>query len=306
MRFFTAAARTTQKSNRNTKRITAVLLFLFALSAIIHAEESLTLDAGLRAAVNELNARLPDGNIIIVFNFQSEYKNISEYIIDELTKHIVNDEKLIAVDRQNLDSLQKEINFQLSGEVSDESAQSIGKMLGAQTILSGSFVPLGNMWRIQLKALEVETARILGISTYTIKKDHVLASLLPAQPKTASEKIGAGSLNIILGLGSWLEGDIVGGSTITAGYVAAACLFAVEATVLDWDNPSVGVPATIGFSVAGLTLAYGFVRPFIYNRSPKAATLLDNMKFEAVPASWNGTSPHYETAFRLSYSFNRQ
>jgi hypothetical protein len=69
---------------------------------------------------------------------------------------------------------------------------------------------------------------------------------------------------------------------LTAGYVAAAGLFIIEATALDWDSSAVGVPATIGVTVAGLTLVYGFVRPFIYNRSPQAVAFLDNTRIEMV------------------------
>jgi len=42
------------------------------------------------------------------------------------------------VDRQQLDLIRAELNFQMSGEVSDESAQSIGQMLGVQSIMSGT------------------------------------------------------------------------------------------------------------------------------------------------------------------------
>jgi tetrahydromethanopterin S-methyltransferase subunit G len=304
MRLLAAVARESQKLELNMKRIIASLLFLLVSLAMTHAEEALTLDAALRFGVDELNSRLPEGTRIAILNFQSEYKDVSEYIIDELTKYVVNDGQFTAVDRRDLDLLQDEVNFQLSGEVSDESAQSIGKKLGAQTVILGSFVPFGNMWRMRIKALEVETARVQGISTYTVKNDFLLASLFPRQPKTIPDKIGTGSLNIVFGLGSWLEGDISGGLTLTAGYAVAAGLFAVEAAALDWDSPVVGVPATIGFSVAGLTLAYGFVRPFIYNRSPKVASLLDNMKIEAAPVAWNENNSYYETKFRLSYSFS--
>jgi hypothetical protein len=287
------------------KRVIALLLFLLVSLAMIHAEEVLSLDVALRFGADELNRRVPEGTRIAVLNFQSEYKDVSEYIVDELTKYAVNDGQLAVVDRRDLDLLRNEINFQLSGEVSDESAQSIGKKLGAQTVIFGSFVPFGNMWRIRIKALEVETARVQSISTYTVKNDSLLVSLFPRHPKTILEKTGTGALNIVFGLGSWLEGDISGGLTLTTGYAVAAGLFAVEATALDWDSPVVGVPATIGFSVAGLTLAYGFVRPYIYNRSPKVAVLLDNMKIEAGPAAaWNENNSYYETKFRLSYSFS--
>jgi hypothetical protein len=152
---------------------------------------------------------------------------------------------------------------------------------------------------MRIRALEVETARVQGIRTYTIRKDSVLSSLIP---KTTGEKIGTGALNIIFGLGSYLEGDIGGGLTITAGYAAAAGLFVVEAVVLDWDNPAAGIPATIGAATAGLSIVYGFVRPFIYNRNSQAVAFLDNMRIDVVPVSGNGYDVQNAHGIRLSYT----
>jgi hypothetical protein len=197
--------------------------------------------------------------------------------------------------------LQKEMDFQLSGEVSDESAQSIGKKLGAQTIISGSLSPLGNMWRMRIKALEVETARIQGAMTYTVRKDAVISNLLPKLPKTVGEKIGSGALNLFFGLGSYFDGDIAGGLTITSGYVLATGLFVIEATALDWDSPIVGVPATIGVVAVGVTVVYGFIRPFIYNRSPKIAFAMDNIQVNIVPTSDTGYLNRNEFGVKLTY-----
>jgi hypothetical protein len=94
-----------------------------------------------------------------------------------------------------------------------------------------------------------------------------------------------GALNIALGLGSYLEGDIGGGATITAGYAVAAGLVVIEAVALDWDSPAVGIPVNVGFALASLSLAYGFARPFIYNRTPRVAAVLDNAKANIVIVS---------------------
>jgi hypothetical protein len=275
----------------------ALMLAIVPAATFGQNDEPVSLDRAISGSIAYFAERLDLGTRVAVLNFEAPLA-ISSYVIEESIAFLVQDGKLIVVDRSELELLQREMDFQISGEVSDESAQSIGKKLGAQTILSGSFVPFGNTWRMRIKALEVETARIQGISTHTVKNDSLLTALLTMRPKTILEKTGAGALNIAFGLGSWFEGDIFGGLTIMAGYAVAAGLFVVEATVLDWDNPAVGVAATIGVSIAGLTLAYGFVRPFIYNRSPKAVAFLDNIRIEAVPVSGN------ETAFRLSYSFS--
>ncbi|MCL1837306.1 MAG: hypothetical protein FWG46_07155 [Treponema sp.] len=105
-----------------------------------------------------------------------------------------------------------------------------------------------------------------------------------------------------MGLGSYLEGDIAGGITLTAGYAAAAGLFVIEAAALDWDSPAVGVPATIGVSVAGLAIVYGFARPFIYNRSPQMAAVMDNAQSNIVLTS--DSYGNKNVGFQLSYTIS--
>jgi curli biogenesis system outer membrane secretion channel CsgG len=147
----------------------ALLVFvatLFLLSSLtINAEEASALKDALRFSINELNVKLDEGKIIAVLNFKSEYKTVSEYIAEELTRHIVDDGVFKVVERQNLDALQKEMDFQLSGEVSDQTTLSIGRKLGAEIIISGSFSAFGGQYRLNVRATSVETAEILAIQT---------------------------------------------------------------------------------------------------------------------------------------------
>jgi TolB-like protein len=283
---------------------------IFVLAALVLCAEAAfgqdngieTLDRAINGSMSYLAGRLTPGTKVAVLNFAAT-RSASNYVIEELIAYLVNDGNLTVVDRSNLEMLQREMNFQLSGEVSDESAQAIGKKLGAQTIISGSLTPFGNMWRMRIKALEVETARVQGVRTYTIKKDAVLSNLIP---KTIGDTIGTGALNIVFGLGSYLDGDVSGGITLSAGYAAAITLFIIEAAALDWDSPAVGVPATIGVTVASLTFAYGFARPFIYNRSSQLVTMLDRFHVDVVPAASNidtFDTIHNRLGIHLAYSF---
>jgi hypothetical protein len=57
--------------------------------------------------------------------------------MEELTGALV-DRGMEVADRQNLEFVYKELNFQMSGEVSDEEVVSIGKFLGADMVITGS------------------------------------------------------------------------------------------------------------------------------------------------------------------------
>jgi curli biogenesis system outer membrane secretion channel CsgG len=126
------------------------------------AIETDSLDETIRDAVTYLNGKLPKGSKLLVLNIKSEYLQLSDYIIDGLVENLVNHSLFSVVDRQQLDIIRKELDFQTSGEVSDETAQSIGKIAGAQTIISGNIAIVGNFYRLGIRAIRVETAEVQG------------------------------------------------------------------------------------------------------------------------------------------------
>jgi hypothetical protein len=278
------------------RTLTAMILLYTAIAAF--GQEAVILDEAINDSMSYLAERLKPGTKVAVLNFSAPPAT-ANYVIDEMTVFLVDNSSVTVVDRSELELLRDEMKFQISGEVSDESAQSIGKKLGAQTIISGSLSPLGAMWRMRVRALEVETAKVQGIRTYTVRK------LPPGiMPETPGEKAGTGALNMLFGLGSYLKGDLAGGLTITAGYAVTAGLFIVEAAALDWDSPAVGIPATIGAATAGLTIAYGFIRPFIYNRNPHATALLDNVHVNIVATADHGFETPRRLGVQLAYSLH--
>jgi hypothetical protein len=101
----------------------------------------------------------------------------------------VNDRKFELVDRHQLDLIRAEQNFQMSGAVDDREALEIGKFFGAQTIVSGAVTPLGERYRMTIRALEVQSAKVQGHYNRNIDASPTLNVLIkmrgrgtPAQP----------------------------------------------------------------------------------------------------------------------------
>jgi len=115
-------------------------------------------------ASKELIEKLPKDLTVAVLNVYSANENTSEYIIGEVEYNLVNSKKFIIVDRRRLDQIRTEQNFQLSGDVSDASAVSIGNMLGANIVITGEIAGTGSNQRLILKALDVKTAQIITMA----------------------------------------------------------------------------------------------------------------------------------------------
>jgi tetratricopeptide (TPR) repeat protein len=117
----------------------------------------LSLDEAIAQSAGDIAAKLPAGTRVAIVAFESPQGNLSGYIMDEITGVLV-DGSLEVADRNNLEYVFKELNFQMSGEVSDESAQAIGKFLGAGYVITGQLVHLGGRYRYRLNGINVETA----------------------------------------------------------------------------------------------------------------------------------------------------
>ena len=169
-------------------RVFAVLALLGILfsCASSGSTNDLGLDAAIQQASKEINDSLPAGNKVALINFSSPSDVFSDYVLEEMSIFIVKEKKLVVVDRREIDLLRKEMNFQMSGEVSDQSAQEIGKVLGAQSIVSGSLVNMGDTYRFRTKVIEVNSAAIQASSSISFNDSPQIQHLL-AQGKAASQ-----------------------------------------------------------------------------------------------------------------------
>jgi TolB-like protein len=252
------------------------ILFLCAVLPAFTQEDQVTLNRAINNAMTYLETRLPAQSKVAVLNYHAPTGELSDYVIEELTTHIVNSAALTVVDRRNLELLEQEMNFQMSGEVSDDTALAIGQKVGAQIIISGSINSLGDTYRMRVRAIKVETAEVLGQHTATIRMDATLAALLRIQYDdsgfSTGRKIGAGFLNTLMGAGSFSMGDWQGGLIFAGGDSLAAGLLIWDVPGFTAEDPGAGVPGGIGFALIGITAAYGFVRPFFYHKpAPKNA-----------------------------------
>lgn len=89
----------------------------------------------------------------------------SEYIMSGLMQRFVALRKYNVVERSRyLDAVKREVSTQLSGDVADESAVSIGKQLGAAVVITGRITREGPSSILQLRAIDVTTAGIVQIT----------------------------------------------------------------------------------------------------------------------------------------------
>jgi TolB-like protein len=169
------------------KAIGLMVIIFFAFGCATTPTAPDDLDMAIRDASDYLNDNIPRANKIVILNIQSDYNNLSEYIIEELIANAVNDKVFTVVDRAQLEIIRQERDFQMSGEVDDNTALAIGQFLGAQTIVSGRIIELGDRHRMTIRALNVQTATVQGQYNRNIATSRTIIALMRgSRPQTTS------------------------------------------------------------------------------------------------------------------------
>jgi hypothetical protein len=156
----------------NTQKITATgdVVLYNAPSRTASRSRELTQDMQVKlqnatAAIStELVKTIPRNTTVAVLSIGSDNTSLSETIIDELEFNLVSARQFTIVDRARLDQIRREQNFQMSGDVSNDSAVSIGGMLGANVVIVGVVSTDGSTGRITVRALDTQTAQIVTMA----------------------------------------------------------------------------------------------------------------------------------------------
>ncbi|GHU02249.1 hypothetical protein FACS1894147_03730 [Spirochaetia bacterium] len=152
-------------------------MFIFSCATTGSSGDGVSLDEAIEQSAEEVAAELPRGTRVAIVAFTSEHENISNYLTDELTGALV-DGNFEVADRRNLAYVYKELGFQMSGDVSDETAVSIGKFLGASYVITGQLVKAGDRYRYRLAGINVETAVQESSTRLNVRNDRSFQSLL--------------------------------------------------------------------------------------------------------------------------------
>jgi TolB-like protein len=112
--------------------------------------------------VSHFTGRLPQYARIAVLPIQANTPEFSKYMVQKINAALVNSRFFIVVERDfaSLDAISREMLYQQSEAISNDTTISIGKQLGAEYIISGSMSRAGTGYTLELKTVDIETAHI--------------------------------------------------------------------------------------------------------------------------------------------------
>ena len=94
-------------------------------------------------------------------NEEAKKDNLGKIISEMLTTSFVNSESFKIIEREQLQKVIKEFQLSQSGIIDTSHAKQIGKMAGADAIVTGSVTKIGNDLRLDARIIDVESGIIL-------------------------------------------------------------------------------------------------------------------------------------------------
>jgi len=142
------------------------------------------------AAPSALTAQDDDRAIVAVLKYDNNtgddrYAHLGRALSSMMISDLSVLEDIRLVERERLEELVAELDFQQSAYVDPESAQSIGMILGAQYVVAGAFVTAEPEMRLDTRIAKVETSEI--VSTAEVRGES--ESLFDLQQRLADELV---------------------------------------------------------------------------------------------------------------------
>ncbi len=185
------------------------------------------LQEALKETAEQFSSSLRAKSVVAIIGIYSGNAELSDFMMDELTLHFIKLRKLTIADRANLEAIKKEMNFQLSGEVGDETMQQLGAKVGAETVIQGMLKQYGGIYTLTIRALNVKTAAISDMYRMDVELGQKESNILGMKYKKGGRKSVKGvkgkSINVhmvgfqnmLFGLGSYMQGHYGDGAFLT-------------------------------------------------------------------------------------------
>ena len=254
--------------------------------------QSVTIDTALTNATKDIVESVSKGTKIAILNIESDYMNLSDYIINELIVNLVNTKQFQIVPRRTveLEAANREFGFQMTGYVSDESQKRLGQFLGAGTIITGSVKrDSANSFRLVINSIDLESFTFQSSFRASLQNDRHVKTLIADsggviyEDYTVGERLGIGAANIFFGIGSHLKGQK------SAWIVTVLDTLAVTGLVLGGiygDDKGYLPYRTIGTISIVSGIAIGFIIPFFHHK-PNQTVSQNNFPFNLELVSSN-------------------
>jgi len=121
-------------------------------------------EGALTRAVGSVSENFTPRSRIAIVQITAPDRSTRDFMIGEL-EHILRRQGYYMVDRAQLDRIFEEQRFGATSDVDDSTAARMGRISGASIVITGRIDGEGSLRRLRLRALDTQTAQVLGTAS---------------------------------------------------------------------------------------------------------------------------------------------
>ena len=157
--------------------LAASLVLALPGSSLSYEREIANLSSILASSISKSNMKT-----IAVVDFtdlRGQVNELGRFIAEELSGNLTSQSSGFDIlDRNHIKRLLEEQKLSLSGLMDPQAIRKIGKLAGADVIITGTITPFGDSIRVSCKAIDTGTAKVIGSARGDIAKTATIADLL--------------------------------------------------------------------------------------------------------------------------------
>lgn len=177
------------------KRIILIGVCLFFVQTAVSYGQ--TLDGGLQNLAEQITGSLTEKSrqkiaVIEMSDLDGKITSLGKYLSEELITRLFLTKKYDVVERQMLNKVLEEHQFNVSGLVDTNTAKQLGKLLGVDSICSGTITDLVDSIKINARMISTESGSVFAVASVEVQKDAVVKKLLGSAVASPGAKAAPG------------------------------------------------------------------------------------------------------------------
>jgi hypothetical protein len=169
------------------------LIHSLLCAVVVHASAKNVplLEKEVAVIVSQIAGKMQRGDRVVTAEFRDLDGRVTyfgKYLSNIVGSGLSNRPEISVVDRTELDAITREMKLQQNGLFDDDTCIKLGKMAGANTIISGTLSEMKDSIDIHVKIMDVEKGTIKGGVSHAIKKAPEISSLIGTIVLTEKEK----------------------------------------------------------------------------------------------------------------------
>lgn len=176
-----------EQSNKNavptieSYPIVSVLLFLCLIgTSLARAAQQIDLKQVATSLAHDIASAKKQSITVADFtDLQGNVTELGRFLAEELSTNLILEGKTYSVvERLQLKAILREHQLNVTGLIDPGTARKLGQIAGVDALVTGTITPFSDSVRLTVKALDLSTARALGVSTIDLPRTKAIDDLL--------------------------------------------------------------------------------------------------------------------------------